>query len=168
MMKKDNKSILIIYDCQNNRFTNTDETSNHFVTEIQKQFEERLEALAEADEPQAHFTECMLADVDLTQKKYRVGFVCPVPGTLISITITVLEQEGTDCHKAHISSYDELTGLLTKNAFIKKVEETILHNGRAVDAGEYALIYFDIIRFKAINDMFGMAEGDHLLRYIAD
>lgn len=168
MIKTDNKSILITYDCQNNRFTCVDETSNHFVTEIEKHYMERLEALAEAEEPQVHFTECMLTDIDMVQKNYRIGFVCPVPGTLISVTITEIEAEPPGCHKAHISSYDELTGLLTKNAFIKKVEETILHNGRAVDAGEYALIYCDIIRFKAINDMFGMAQGDHLLRYIAD
>ena len=167
-MKRDNKSILIIYDCQNDRFIHTDESSNHFVTGIEKHYRERLRALAAAEEPQVHFTECTLRDRDLAQKKYRIGFVCSEPGKQISITITELEQEEADCHKAHVSYYDELTGLLTKSAFIRKVEETILHNGRAVDAGEYALIYCDIIRFKAINDMFGMAEGDHLLRYIAD
>ena len=168
MMKKDNKNILIIYDCRNGRFIHTDETGNHFVAEIEKHYKERLKALATAEEPQVHFTECMLLDEDLVLKNYRIGFVCSQPGTLISVTITELEQEDPDCHKAHVSSYDELTGLLTKSTFIRKVEETILHNGRAVDAGEYALIYLDIIRFKAINDMFGMAEGDKLLRYMAD
>lgn len=168
MMKSDNNSILITYDCQNQRFICTDETSNHFVTEIEKQFKERLDALAHADEPQVHFKECMLTAQDRIQKKYRVGLVCSDPGKKISVTLTQIEQEEADCYKVPVSAYDELTGLLTKSAFIKRVEEIISQNGRAVDAGEYALIYFDIIRFKAVNDMFGMAEGDNLLRYIAD
>ena len=30
------------------------------------------------------------------------------------------------------------------------------------------MVYFDVLRFKAINDMFGMTEGDKVLCYAAD
>lgn len=163
------KNMLIIYDCQNNRVICTDKECNQFVAEIEEKFKEKITEIAAADTPQVHFEECILTAAEQAGKWYRVGFIMPVPGENISITITDLEKDAVESnYKELVLSRDDLTGLLTKHAFIGKVEETILHNGRAVDAGEYAMIYLDIIRFKAINDMFGMAEGDKLLRYIAN
>ncbi len=166
---KTEKSILITYSCKTGEFEYIEEAGRLFLPELKKQFQDKLDELTVADMPQVYFTECILENTDKMGKWYRIGFVCPIPGEIISITITDMDKIAvTNCHKAHVSDFDEMTGLLQKNAFVREVEETILRNGRQVDNGEYALVYLDIVRFKAINDMFGMAEGDKLLKYIAD
>ena len=63
----------------------------------------------------------------------------------------------------HQVEYDAVTGLLNTKGFVKHAEP-ILQQGTP---GEYALLYFDVLHFKAINDMFGMGEGDKLLQHIA-
>ncbi len=167
-MMTNDKNRLITYDCQKGSFTCVDAEDEHLIPVLQKQFQEKLTEIAVSDTPQVEFTECILEKEGQTQKWYRVGFVAAVPKEVIHITITDLDKDAVDnCYKEHMTSYDKLTGLLQKKAFVKEVENTILSNGMKVDAGEYALIYLDIIRFKAINDMFGMAEGDQLLKYIA-
>ena len=64
--------------------------------------------------------------------------------------------------------YDQLTGLLNHNAFCRGIEEIIDDHEEEIAQGKYALIYFDILRFKAVNDMFGMQEGDALLVHVAN
>lgn len=59
--------------------------------------------------------------------------------------------------------YDPLTGLLNKEFFYRKVEETL----RQYPTGTYALICSDVENFKLYNDLFGMAAGDKLLKQIA-
>ena len=59
--------------------------------------------------------------------------------------------------------YDPLTGLLNKEFFYRKVEETL----RQYPTGTYALICSDVENFKLYNDLFGMAAGDELLKQIA-
>lgn len=167
-METNDKNRLITYDCKNGRFTCTGAEDEQFVPELQKQFQDKLDEIVANGNPQVEFIECILEKEGQTQKWYRVGFVSAVPKEMIHITITDMDKDAVEsCYKEHVSSYDKLTGLLQKNAFVKEVENTILSNGMKVDAGEYALIFLDIIRFKAINDMFGMAEGDQLLKYIA-
>lgn len=57
---------------------------------------------------------------------------------------------------------DALTGLLTKDAFYRKVE-AILRTGET----GYCLVAADLERFKVFNDAYGEVEGDNLLRYLA-
>ncbi len=63
-----------------------------------------------------------------------------------------------------IIKYDELTHLVGRTHFCKEIARLNQNNADT----EYALFFFDIIKFKAINDLFGFAEGDELLKYIAD
>ena len=63
----------------------------------------------------------------------------------------------------HQVEYDEVTGLLNSRGLTKQAQPLLQQSS----PGEYALLYFDVLRFKAINDMFGMGEGDKLLRHIA-
>lgn len=160
---------LITYECHSGSFICANASSEEFLEVIKEQFKEKLDELSLSNTPRVEFIECILEKNKQAGKWYRIGFVCAMPGETINITITDINKDVEEsCYKEHVSSYDKLTGLLHKDAFVKEVENVILHNGRKIDAGEYALIYFDIIRFKAINDMFGMAEGDQLLKYIAD
>ncbi len=58
------------------------------------------------------------------------------------------------------------TGLLNQQAFLERLEEELRRE--TFVPGGCAVVYFDVQRFKVINNMFGMAEGDKLLAYIAD
>ncbi len=59
--------------------------------------------------------------------------------------------------------FDELTGLIGRTDFCHEIS---LLNEQNPDV-TYAVFFFDIIKFKAINDIFGFTEGDKLLAYIA-
>lgn len=62
-----------------------------------------------------------------------------------------------------ILKMDALTGLLTKDAFFHKVE-SMLKSGET----GYCIVAADMERFKVFNDTYGEAEGDKLLRCIAE
>ncbi|MEG1706712.1 MAG: EAL domain-containing protein, partial [Clostridia bacterium] len=62
-----------------------------------------------------------------------------------------------------VAEHDNLTGLYNKATFCLQVRQLIDENFDK----EYAIVVFDVEKFKIINDMFGFAEGDKLLCYIA-
>lgn len=62
------------------------------------------------------------------------------------------------------SERDFLTKLYNKETFYDKVATLIQEDQKTT----YSLIYFDIERFKVVNDFFGEAKGDELLIYLAD
>lgn len=64
--------------------------------------------------------------------------------------------------------FDELTNLHTKRNFVDNVDEIIKSEASDIKFGKYALIYFDVSKFKMINDIFGLERGDELLKYLAD
>ena len=64
----------------------------------------------------------------------------------------------------HIRSYDELTGLYNRKAFIEKVRERFYKYPEK----DYIIVCLDIEKFKFINDRFGFVEGDRLLSYVAE
>lgn len=62
-----------------------------------------------------------------------------------------------------ISEKDYLTGLLSVQAFHRKVREILDQNPKT----KYAIVRFDINRFKVYNDVRGTIAGDELLKNIA-
>ncbi len=60
--------------------------------------------------------------------------------------------------------YDELTRLISRNHFCREIAKLNEINSETA----YALFFFDIVKFKAINDIFGFKEGDAFLVYIAE
>ncbi len=60
--------------------------------------------------------------------------------------------------------YDELTRLISRKHFCADVEKINASHAQA----QYAIFFFDIVKFKSINDIFGYGEGDKILKYIAD
>jgi len=123
----------------------------------------KLYEIATADKSQVHFSEMHLKGTDGVYKWYCVGIVSPIPGGLISITFVDIEDELAEIE---MSGRDNLTGLLQHNTFCDEVEEIIREDERGILAGEYAMVCFDIIRFKAVNDIFGNEEGDRLLKHV--
>jgi len=188
MKNTNDKNLIIVYDCESKSFFYPDDIKEQLsgvfdmrpIWQIFKedevstaaaaeQIREKLEEVAEADIPQVFFSGYYLKEKDGSEARYQVGFVCTIPGEAVSITFSKIETEDSaDSYKAHVSKYDELTGLLRREAFAEAVMNVIKENRDIVAAGGYALVYFDIIRFKAINDMFGLMAGDALLRHMAD
>ena len=187
MKNANDKNLIIVYDCESQSFYYPDDVKEQLsgvfdmrpIWQIFKEDEvttaataerirEDLEVVAEADTPQAYFSECFLKEKSGMEVRYQVGFICPIPGEAVSITFSKIETEdSSDNYQAHVSKYDELTGLLRREAFTEAVMKVVKENRGDVAAGEYALVYFDIIRFKAINDMFGLMAGDALLKHMA-
>lgn len=62
------------------------------------------------------------------------------------------------------SERDFLTKLYNKETFFEKVSALIQEDQKTT----YSLIYFDVERFKVVNDFFGEQKGDELLIYLAD
>ena len=60
---------------------------------------------------------------------------------------------------------DPLTGLLNRRGFAAKSREMLA--GRRADDRDIAAIAIDLDRFKALNDTFGHAQGDHALIAVA-
>lgn len=60
--------------------------------------------------------------------------------------------------------FDELTGIYIKNMFIQQTKKMLMENPDT----DFMLLHFDIYQFQIYNSVFGMREGDNLLRHIAD
>lgn len=66
--------------------------------------------------------------------------------------------------KAKIMETDSVTGMLNRTGFFHKVRRILTEHPDQ----EYALAYFNIQRFKTINDLFGYEGGDRILRQVAE
>ena len=61
-----------------------------------------------------------------------------------------------------LATYDDLTGLLNRRAFFNSCE--VLHNYSIRNKQNYSLLSVDIDYFKKINDKYGHATGDDVLK----
>lgn len=64
----------------------------------------------------------------------------------------------------YLARYDVLTGLANRTLFQEQLSN---HIEIARGGDEFALLALDLDRFKAVNDLFGHAEGDRVLRDVA-
>ncbi|MBT8443892.1 MAG: diguanylate cyclase [Gammaproteobacteria bacterium] len=77
---------------------------------------------------------------------------------------TILEEQALEAHKEH--GYDRLTGLPNRLLFFDRVSQSIARAARTGQA--VAILYLDVDLFRRVNDAFGPAVGDRLLREVAD
>ncbi len=181
-------SILIVYDAQKDTYQYPDSLCEHFEAafderslgeileaegiasgEVLDEFYEKLYEITHAKEPHACFIECWLKDKTGEETWYRIGFVCPVPGEMVSIVLTHMDRElQNNDHYIRMAEYDDLTGLLNQKGFCKRVVHILQKDEEGAAAGGYAIICFDVVRFKAINEVFGVSQGNGLLKYIAN
>jgi len=171
-MYKNLSSAFAIYNCKNKSFIYSDSLINTFGINsnspnlwkamadnysVSYDDSERLSRIMEKISlitPDVQFTDCCV-----NCSKCRVGFLHTEPD---QITITFDVYKTTECKRCK-SSVDELTGLLNQKAFLKEIQNII----STQNYNDYMTVYFDVQRFKAVNDMFGVNEGDRLLKHIA-
>ena len=87
------------------------------------------------------------------------------PQYLISVIRDITEHKRSEQRIAHMAHHDPLTDLPNRAAFNECIAATL---ELAAASGEsFAVLCVDLDRFKAVNDVFGHAAGDDLLREVA-
>ena len=87
------------------------------------------------------------------------------PQYLITVLHDVTERKRDEQRIAHMAHHDSLTELPNRSAFIECIAATL---DLAKASGEsFALLSIDLDRFKTVNDVFGHAKGDRLMREVA-
>ena len=81
-------------------------------------------------------------------------------GTVVDVTQRE-EMEQTLFHQAH---HDELTGLPNRALFASRLEVAL---AQSEADGDFAVLFLDLNRFKAVNDTLGHSAGDALLQEVA-
>ncbi len=127
---------------------------------------ERVEAIASSNIPMAEFDKMQIKDSSGNARWYGIGLMMSAPKT--DVVITFVDIEDDERKRQESSECDDFTGLYNKRGFLKAVNTIIKEDVQGCRNGSYAMACFDVLRFKAINDMFGINEGNRLLRYIGD
>jgi diguanylate cyclase (GGDEF)-like protein len=85
-------------------------------------------------------------------------------GMALNTTIGALNERDESLRR--MANHDGLTGLVNRKYFGEQLEKEI--NRISATGGSSALFFFDLDRFKYINDTYGHAAGDRLLIQIAN
>jgi diguanylate cyclase (GGDEF)-like protein len=85
--------------------------------------------------------------------------------TVAFLLLSMTKERGELRHKT-AALVDPLTGLANRRAFLADADEFMSRNGKRGEP--LTVMLADLDRFKAINDRFGHAVGDHVLRVFAD
>lgn len=67
----------------------------------------------------------------------------------------------------HKLSTDRLTGLASREAMMRRIEDRMVRQRRGGDARPFVLLFLDVDGFKAVNDRHGHDAGDQVLRELA-
>jgi diguanylate cyclase (GGDEF)-like protein/PAS domain S-box-containing protein len=87
-----------------------------------------------------------------------------VAGMLVAQDIT--DRKTREHRLRQWASRDALTGLWNRERLLEEIDR-FLHDGRRADDGAGSLLFVDLDGFKAVNDSYGHAAGDELLRAVA-
>jgi len=187
-IKTKSPSYLVLYDCKKEKFLYPDNLNELFGATFDsrplwkilmddeiiaegsaRHFHEKIDEISKAERPRVLFVEYYMKSKEQIWRWYRLGFICPVPGEMINITVTDIEEEINDKNLFFRNlEYDNLTGLYNRTGFCKRADNLLIMDEQGVKAGKYALVCFDVLRFKAINDLFGDLAGNRLLKHIAE
>ncbi|MES2072971.1 MAG: EAL domain-containing protein [Pseudomonadota bacterium] len=90
-------------------------------------------------------------------------------GNVIGIVIVLHDVSEVRRHAAQLSyqaTHDELTGILNRREFERRLSELLAKEPVGEAHEEHAVMYLDLDRFKIINDTSGHAAGDELIRQV--
>ncbi len=86
--------------------------------------------------------------------------------SVLSVGLDITEYKRVEGHLAWLADHDPLTNLYNRRRFSEELEQIIAWAERYQHPG--ALLFFDLDRFKYINDTSGHQAGDALLKMVAD
>ncbi|NHC16190.1 sensor domain-containing diguanylate cyclase [Motilibacter deserti] len=76
----------------------------------------------------------------------------------------VTERARREAHFAHLATHDGLTGLPNRLLLLDRLEQALARIGRGCEAVQ--VLFLDLDGFKQVNDAYGHAAGDELLREV--
>ncbi len=85
--------------------------------------------------------------------------------SILSVGLDVTEYKRVEGHLAWLADHDPLTNMLNRRRFSEELEQVLHRSERYLHPG--ALLFFDLDRFKYINDVSGHQAGDSLLKMVA-
>ena len=101
----------------------------------------------------------------LATKNLSISDEVGEPRYLLSLSEDITERKQAEARLEHMANYDPLTDLPNRAAFAAHLASTIELARR--NAEPFAVLSFDLDRFKEVNDVFGHAVGDELLRELS-
>jgi len=120
-----------------------------------------LMPLSELEEP---LTRLANGETDVTVKTSGDKEIARI-GIALNTTIGALKERDEALRRLAI--HDALTGLMNRAYFVDRLGHEVGRVARAGGSGSSALLFFDLDRFKNINDNYGHAAGDRLLIQVA-
>jgi diguanylate cyclase (GGDEF)-like protein len=105
----------------------------------------------------------LLPSIDLLG---AIHFVSIIYSTGTALLVPMMLKERSEQKYKQAALTDPLTGLANRRGFMDRAQR--MCDRMAQDARPVALLVFDLDRFKRINDTFGHAMGDRILRVFAD
>ena len=84
---------------------------------------------------------------------------------LISLAEDITERKQAEARIQHMAHYDALTDLPNRAAFVEHLARTI--DAARANHESFAVLSIDLDRFKEVNDVFGHAVGDDVLRELS-
>jgi diguanylate cyclase (GGDEF)-like protein/PAS domain S-box-containing protein len=87
------------------------------------------------------------------------------PRYLVNVVQDITDRKHAEAQIAHLAQHDPLTDLPNRAAFMEHIE-TVVERAKA-ECESFAVMCIDLDRFKEVNDLFGHAAGDALLREVA-
>jgi len=96
---------------------------------------------------------------------YQVREQCTRDGGIVGVRTDVTELKQSEERIRHLAHHDQLTGLPNRRLLQDRMERAIQLARRNQE--QFAVMVVDLDRFKLINDTYGHAAGDEVLRAVA-
>jgi diguanylate cyclase (GGDEF)-like protein len=92
-------------------------------------------------------------------------FIATTAFVAFLICASMSERARAEAALAELATQDPLTGLANRRGFMERLDEAVARRNRSSESA--AVVYFDLDRFKQINDGLGHAAGDAVLIEVA-
>lgn len=100
------------------------------------------------------------------ERTLRINHSVIGDGSWVSTVEDITESQRSVQAIAHLARHDVLTGLPNRALFNERFEAALVDSARV--GSELAVIAIDLDQFKEVNDSYGHAAGDHVLKTLAD